>query len=550
MDVNPLYAFYTGGRRATVDNADAAFGTSLARLLADARSSGYNVTIGNSWRSYSEQAGLVTKNSGSGVPTATPGRSRHEIGVAADLVYSSTAAKQWIHQNASRYGMNFPVGGEDWHVQLAAGQPAYRTMAGQRTPYGPGGSRDATTFGNPIQNSNAGNIFGDQYASSYSGAAVADTSGNAVGTGGFDGTVPKDMKMVVIGGVFPVVAYELTPGVWAYFDGPQVAQVSGNLPVWEVSAEAWKALRITRVGDVSELDDIAREYEGGFGEFFTETMYLAGIPREAAGDPGIAQVLAEFAARPDMSPQEISRRLAETDWYQKRNETQRAWNDLGAADKRAAIDASAAQIMDAVFRYGGQNAGFGDPEIQQWAEQVASGQTSLTTLINSVIKPLAEGNPDSPWSRTLRDEGRAQRQAGADYENEASRVRSQAYRWGVQLSDAEALEWGRKITENVMSTDDFTEYLKDVAQGLFPWKSREQETQSAAQPYLQTYGSTFDVGDADMFTPEILSAMQRGLTVTDFKRELMATDRWETTQEAKTMLSSMGGTVGKLLGME
>lgn len=43
--------------------------------------------------------------------------SRHESGIAADLRYANAAAKKWVHENAHRYGLHFPLGNEDWHVE-------------------------------------------------------------------------------------------------------------------------------------------------------------------------------------------------------------------------------------------------------------------------------------------------------------------------------------------------------------------------------------------------------------------------------------------------
>ena len=48
---------------------------------------------------------------------AKPGHSKHEIGEAFDLGFASPATKAWVHENAGRYGLGFPVKGEDWHLE-------------------------------------------------------------------------------------------------------------------------------------------------------------------------------------------------------------------------------------------------------------------------------------------------------------------------------------------------------------------------------------------------------------------------------------------------
>jgi LAS superfamily LD-carboxypeptidase LdcB len=49
---------------------------------------------------------------------AKPGTSKHGWGVAGDLKYASPAQKKWIHENAGKYGLYFPMAHEPWHIQL------------------------------------------------------------------------------------------------------------------------------------------------------------------------------------------------------------------------------------------------------------------------------------------------------------------------------------------------------------------------------------------------------------------------------------------------
>lgn len=50
---------------------------------------------------------------------APPGRSNHNHGVAADLGFAGPDAIKWAHENAPKYGLNFPLSNENWHVELA-----------------------------------------------------------------------------------------------------------------------------------------------------------------------------------------------------------------------------------------------------------------------------------------------------------------------------------------------------------------------------------------------------------------------------------------------
>ena len=50
---------------------------------------------------------------------APPGKSQHNHGNAADLSFMSPAAQEWVHANAAKYGLAFPLSNEAWHIELA-----------------------------------------------------------------------------------------------------------------------------------------------------------------------------------------------------------------------------------------------------------------------------------------------------------------------------------------------------------------------------------------------------------------------------------------------
>lgn len=50
---------------------------------------------------------------------APPGKSNHNAGLAADLDFASPAARAWVHGNAARFGLGFPMSWEPWHIEPA-----------------------------------------------------------------------------------------------------------------------------------------------------------------------------------------------------------------------------------------------------------------------------------------------------------------------------------------------------------------------------------------------------------------------------------------------
>lgn len=112
------------------------------RLQAMIQASGGLLAPGSGWRSVDEQIQLRIKNgcpdiwsspaSSCRVPTAIPGRSNHNHGLAMDIKDTSTgravqagsAADRWLAQNAASFGFHRPVKGEAWHLELIDGAEA------------------------------------------------------------------------------------------------------------------------------------------------------------------------------------------------------------------------------------------------------------------------------------------------------------------------------------------------------------------------------------------------------------------------------------------
>lgn len=68
---------------------------------------------------------------------APPGSSQHNHGNAADLRFVSPAAQQWVHTNAGRFGLAFPLSNEPWHVELAGARGGPAGMPTSALPQAP-----------------------------------------------------------------------------------------------------------------------------------------------------------------------------------------------------------------------------------------------------------------------------------------------------------------------------------------------------------------------------------------------------------------------------
>ena len=109
---------------ATLEGVNATLASAIQRLIAEAP---FRIGISSGFRTRAQQQALYNRyKAGKGALAAAPGRSNHEHGNAVDLDYPDDpaqrrAAVQWVRQNAARFGIHFPVRGEDWHAELIDG---------------------------------------------------------------------------------------------------------------------------------------------------------------------------------------------------------------------------------------------------------------------------------------------------------------------------------------------------------------------------------------------------------------------------------------------
>ncbi|KQT52271.1 MULTISPECIES: M15 family metallopeptidase [unclassified Aureimonas] len=126
------------------------FSSSLQALFAAAPPE-LGLQVGSGYRSVERQRQLWEASDKSGRMVARPGGSRHNHGDAADLSAAgkrldkaSPEARQWVHDNAERYGLTFPMSWEPWHIELigargtkkAEASPLVSAVAEQAAPRG------------------------------------------------------------------------------------------------------------------------------------------------------------------------------------------------------------------------------------------------------------------------------------------------------------------------------------------------------------------------------------------------------------------------------
>lgn len=148
-----------GGTRAdAVSGMDRQFRAGLGAMLAAAPENiRASIKIGSGYRSSQRQAELwdeALKKYGSPEAArkwvAPPGRSQHNHGNAADLKYGSDEAKAWVHANAGKFGLNFPLGNEPWHIERSGARGGDHEPATVRTSDGNLVVRKYSPYSGPI----------------------------------------------------------------------------------------------------------------------------------------------------------------------------------------------------------------------------------------------------------------------------------------------------------------------------------------------------------------------------------------------------------------
>ena len=112
------------------------FWNRLQKLKEGAIQAGYNLSFSKQGcRSYSAQQQTYKKYASTPGRAAKPGNSKHGWGIASDVTfyknstdtcgknrtYSNCPGMKWVHENASKYGLKFPLLNanykEDWHIE-------------------------------------------------------------------------------------------------------------------------------------------------------------------------------------------------------------------------------------------------------------------------------------------------------------------------------------------------------------------------------------------------------------------------------------------------
>lgn len=364
--------------------------------------------------------------------------------------------------------------------------------------------------------------------------------------------IPAGGKLYVLNGTY-VVLYDVGNGVKVYYDfsAPgtmQQVNVGSYGPAQTINPdEFYKTPGLVHGGMVQEVLGINAPT---FQDWFDRTISVATGGASWVSDPEMRRIYADWVVNPQLSSDEIQGRIRQTNYWRSQTDAQRSFNDSSPAEQARLINEAAASLAERYFALTGKTTSLADPDLQNWARQVASGLQGAGWIVETYIKPLALQNPESPWARTVRTEAEQQLQRGVDVENQAEQVRQLYRRWAVPVSDEAARQWALDIVANVRSQADLLQQLQDQSKVLYPWKDPAMETSVAAEPWMSTYARVLERPAPDIFDPVLQQALTAGSPVYQFEQDLKRRPEWLQTKNAREALPTAAFQIGRLMGFE
>lgn len=363
-------------------------------------------------------------------------------------------------------------------------------------------------------------------------------------------------------GTVSVIRYQIAEGVYIEYsiNQPGLLEANGYSPADAVEyyEPEGQLIDYATAGDAIAIQELVNEGFESWSELIEEFMgnyYSAHDP--ARTDPEVMAIFTEVFvtgiwADPNVDlAAYIESQLRGTEYYQALTAVTAEYNSLTLAEQRARVEQQAAIVAEEFWNLTGNRLSISDEQVVDMATAVASGARTLSAVYQE-IRDIALQDPESPLSRSIRTEEINQGAFGNSTENTAQQYRNEAAEWGVQLDDSTVNQWAEDVLMGTVSDADWQEYVKDVAETLYPWKNREMKTTTAAQPYLSAYSNLMEVS-GDLNTNVIRNFLQGSEPGTkpslqEFEMSLRQLPEWKQTSNAKQAYDRVAGSIGRTMG--
>lgn len=249
-------------------------------------------TIASGFRTRDQQAALYAKNP---KLAAKPGHSNHERGLAADLSFADARTKAWVHANAARFGLFFPMSWEPWHIEPIGA----RSASGEHSDFDP----DAYTIQptdddhREAQGSLLGRLFGmilpnvPQASRQSAGAGRGQAGATTAISGGIEGAAQAAYAAGFRGEA--LVTMVAIAGAESGFDSqahnPNAGTGDNSYGLWQINMLGNLGPERRRQFGISSDDELfdpsvnaraAYLVSGGGGKFSPWSVYKSGAYRK------------------------------------------------------------------------------------------------------------------------------------------------------------------------------------------------------------------------------------------------------------------------------
>ena len=298
----------------------------------------------------------------------------------------------------------------------------------------------------------------------------------------------------------------------------------------------------------------------GFVEEILFEIEVAG-DRDALNDAGVQGVIAQIIADPFMleDPEGIKDRIDNTEWGNARSLRVQQWDGWTQGQKDAEVASWVEKLKSQYETYVGiQSMSFdwdseklGANTLAQWAFLIASGASEVGPFMSQVKqKALSSTSGESPYQTIVREQSIASNQWDQDKADKTAWVEEQYRNWGLDpgVYGADVKAIANDLMMNSMSESDFMDDIRQTAMQKFPNKPEFLATKDWASPYMTLHDSEMDVPAGDFNNSLVMSALQAGEGLEQFRTRIRKSDDWKRSKKAKEVAADKMRTLGNTFG--
>jgi len=371
------------------------------------------------------------------------------------------------------------------------------------------------------------------------------------GAGGSTQALPRNAKLVNIGGTYRVV-WSLGDNLgWAWYNitGDQLKNVYGT----------------TTPAAHFNLQNIG-QFESQFGNNYWGNAAEISLKAETPWEDLKERIFNQFGFVPGMDQPDVRRLMIQAyfeDWnqnqflveyrntpyFQQTTDTQRKWVGLSEAEKNQTMAEIAIRLSGIYESHWGQPISSGHNDIRDAAFKIASGQmTEAEWEYNTRLNAAAQ--PESPEARRLREEQEAQRAEGNQIENLTAFAEQQWRSWiGPVAMPAEfATRWGRDLAAATASEADLQNYLKSISNSRWTFKPPDVTWEDWAAPYRQQVKETLELGSLDNSDPLLSKILSQDPSGVDLDVLIRQDQRFLSTRRMFSELANSVEDMGRRFG--